>query len=455
MIKKIIKSISFLRYLFIIFISSVIIFLITPKFFDYSKKDLFIKKTLKDNYGINLQSYSDISYDILPFPQLEISKVSLNFKNNIANTKVENLSLILNLKHIYQFNNLNVQKILLDKAIYSIDTNNVKIFLKNINGLNNRFKTLNSTIVIKDNNREVVRIQDISLNNSGNSLFLKGKIFNKKFIGRFSKNKLNFDVPSIGSKNTIFFKKDSTYDEPKGRVKLQLLNNNLNFNFNFNEKKELQIFDSFFMNNFIKTSIDGTLKTSPYFNFDIASNIKKLYFKKIINNNDVLDKVDNFSKVSKKLNGRYKIFYKPQKLNSKFIQEANISLFFENGDVTFKDNIFNFNEGKAKLNGNFSDLNGYQIIKFNLSGNLNDAKKFFKKFKINFKDKNKDLNFYISGSLNISAKKINFSEIIINKNNLTEEDLKYYKIVFENFISDKLSNLINLRKIREAVAEIN
>ena len=95
MIKKIIKSILFLRYLFIIFILSVIIFLITPKFFDYSKKESFIKKTLKENYSINLKNYSNISYHIFPIPNLEISGANLKFGKDTSEVNVEKLSIFL------------------------------------------------------------------------------------------------------------------------------------------------------------------------------------------------------------------------------------------------------------------------------------------------------------------------------------------------------------------------
>ena len=70
--------------------------------------------------------------------------------------------------------------------------------------------------------------------------------------------------------------------------------------------------------------------------------------------------------------------------------------------------------------------------------NINSSdKKLLQKIGINYKIKNEgDLNFI--GNLNILNNKINFDSMIMNNNyNAPEEDLKYFKDLFETTVLDK------------------
>ena len=452
MIKKIIKSILFLRYLFIIFILSVIIFLITPKFFDYSKKESFIKKTLKENYSISLKNYSNISYHIFPIPNLEISGANLKFGKDTSEVNVEKLSLRLDFKQIYQIKLFNTKKILIEKGNFKVDTKNFKLFLEDINNLNHYIKVINSAIIIQDKKNKVTSIENLNFNNQNGSLIFEGKIFNKKFKSKFYNGKLNIDIPEIGFKNIVIFSNYSI-DGIIGEVKSKILNNNLNFK--FKKEKDFEIFNSFFVNRFIKTSFDGILKINPYFNFDVIANIQKFDLTNFIKDRNISKKIDNFSNVNKKLNGKIKIFYKSKKYNYKIIKDADITLFFENGDIIFEESILNFEGGSAIFFGNISDIDGYTKLKFNLSGKFEDVRKFLKKFKIDYKKQNNNMDLNISGSLNIISKKINFNHIKINNTITSKEDQKYYKDLFESLVNNKLSNILNYKTIREGLFEIN
>ena len=72
--------------------------------------------------------------------------------------------------------------------------------------------------------------------------------------------------------------------------------------------------------------------------------------------------------------------------------------------------------------------------------------------------KNKDeyLNLNIQANLNILNNKINFDKIELNDNyKATIEDLKYYKLSFENILFDEnFIKIFDLSKIRNFILEI-
>ena len=70
---KILKPIFFIKHLLLIFVISVLIYLTIPVFFNFSKKDYFIKNALIKNYSINLDSYTNIKYSFLPSPRIKIT----------------------------------------------------------------------------------------------------------------------------------------------------------------------------------------------------------------------------------------------------------------------------------------------------------------------------------------------------------------------------------------------
>ena len=65
----------FIRYLVGAFFISIVLFLITPHFFDYKKKLGIIELFLLKNYGFKIQKAENIKYKAFPTPHLELSTV--------------------------------------------------------------------------------------------------------------------------------------------------------------------------------------------------------------------------------------------------------------------------------------------------------------------------------------------------------------------------------------------
>ncbi len=82
-------------------------------------------------------------------------------------------------------------------------------------------------------------------------------------------------------------------------------------------------------------------------------------------------------------------------------------------------------------------------------------KKLFKKFSIKIKNNNDILRLKVKGNLNILSKKINFDKILLNDNNSSKADLKYFKNTFENILFDKsFFEIFDLKKIKNYILEI-
>ena len=61
-----------------------------------------------------------------------------------------------------------------------------------------------------------------------------------------------------------------------------------------------------------------------------------------------------------------------------------------------------------------------------------------------------------NGNINILNKKVNFDKIKVDNNSILSEDLKYYKLNFENILFDEdFKNIFNLSKIRKFILEVS
>ena len=76
---RLFKFIFFLRYLFLTFFVSILIFLTVPIFLNHEKKVKIIKNYLEENYDFELNAYENIKYNAFPLPSLEFKKLKLNF----------------------------------------------------------------------------------------------------------------------------------------------------------------------------------------------------------------------------------------------------------------------------------------------------------------------------------------------------------------------------------------
>ena len=86
---NIFKFLFYLKYLFLIFFITTLVYLLIPKFYNYEDKQIFIKEHLLQNYNLNIKDIKKIQYNILPLPNIELNNVALELskKNYEINSK--------------------------------------------------------------------------------------------------------------------------------------------------------------------------------------------------------------------------------------------------------------------------------------------------------------------------------------------------------------------------------
>ena len=67
---RFLKFFFFLRYVFAIFLISIFLFLLIPKFFNYEKRQEIIKEYLVNYYDLEISNYNSIEFNVFPFPNL-------------------------------------------------------------------------------------------------------------------------------------------------------------------------------------------------------------------------------------------------------------------------------------------------------------------------------------------------------------------------------------------------
>ena len=163
-----------------------------------------------------------------------------------------------------------------------------------------------------------------------------------------------------------------------------------------------------------------------------------------------------FKEFLKRINSENKIFYKSKRFSKGIIDELEIKKSLAYGRLNITKNLLVFNSNiVCKSNSNLLEQN--PIIYFNCSLKSNNKKDFYKKIKVKIKTENEPLFLDVKGSLNIFNNKINFNKIEMNgKYKALEEDLKYFKNVFEKELFDKnFINIFNILKIKKFISEIS
>ena len=75
------KFIFFLRYFFATIIVASLLFLIIPHFFDFQKKEIFIKNHLYQYYNLDIKKIDNINYKFFPLPHLQVQNLISNFES--------------------------------------------------------------------------------------------------------------------------------------------------------------------------------------------------------------------------------------------------------------------------------------------------------------------------------------------------------------------------------------
>ncbi len=449
------RFIFFLRYLIVIFLLSAGLFLLSPHLLDLKKKDKPIKNYLSENYALTLNHYENIKYSSLPKPNFEIQNANVGIKQNTITINVTSLIIYPKLNSIYNFKNLEVNEIFLNKNQIQLLDSNFKVLIDYIYDLKNKVTFKNLNIKIKRNKEHLINLKKIHFSNHGyNKNKIKGEIFDKKFkiLINDNQNKIKFKLPKTGITADINF--DNTKeDKASGVFKLSLLNLKTKFNFNYDEKK-LNIYNFYFRSKNLSFNSKSTITYLPFFFSTSIFQIEDINTKllKSININKILD----FRNFIQKLNIKNVISFKSKNFSRNLIDDLNLNINLSYGRLTFSKKVY-ISEDFLSCNGNINLLKEYPILHFDCSIISNNKKNFLKKFSVKYKEKDQSIELNVIGNINVLNNKINFKKITMNENyKASKEDLNYYKQSFESILFNKdFIGIFDLDNIKDFILEIS
>jgi len=425
-----------------------------PNLFDYEKKEEIIKSYLLKNYDLKINSYKDIKFNSLPTPHLEFQNVKLNLNSNNLKLNSKKLNIYLKLMSIYNFDNLEVKKIVFNNSDLTLDVGNLKILTNYMYRLKKKLSFTNLELDIRKQNYSLINLKKIKFSNYGyRNNIIKGEVFKKKFKMSLKNNfkQINFKLLNTGIFVTIDFAEETNNPFLNGKLRAKILNSNLKFQFQHNGKM-LKINNLFFRNKDLSFESSNIITHQPFFEFT-SDFILKDFNTKILNSVN-LKRLLKSKKLIKKLNSKNTISYNPGKFTRGMIESLNLNIIFAYGTLVYSTNLL-IPHGALNCNGDLNLVEEYYKTNFDCSIKSEDKRKFLKNFSIKHKPKNEPFNLSFKGSLNISNNKINFENILMGKYLASKEDLKYFSNTFKEIVIKKdFLNIFRLENIKMFVLEI-
>ena len=338
------------------------------------------------DYGLQLINYDRIKYNSLPTPRLEILNATNFLNKDLAELTTKKLVIYLELKNIYNFQNLKAKKIVLNENITSLKTNELQILKKYFDLIKHKIKFKNLELKILREDKSLINLRRINFSNYGHSKnLINGEVFDRKFKVKLDNNfnKINFKLLNTGIIIDLNLDEINEKALARGTLKAKILNSNLKFNFEYNDET-FKIYDSYFRSKVLSFYNKSVITLQPFLSIDSNYNIEHIdleFFQNLDFNKVLKSKV-----LIKKFNSENFIQYKSKMFDKTIIDNLDLKINFAYGRLFYSTNIFasgnSINcEGKSNL------LEEYPILYFNCSINSKDKKNLLNKFSINYKKK--------------------------------------------------------------------
>jgi len=436
------KKIDFYKIILalITFISTSIVFLSIPVFFDYKSKESEIEKKFYKDFKINLDILGEITYNFLPRPHLNIKKANLQLnKNNkrLSAIQNENLKIFIPLKDFY-FKINNISDVELNNTNFNFNFNDLNEFRNHLYyKISKPIKIKDSKLFYLDDKKNIIFISlineleySINITNKIKKLKIKGNIFDVNYssfwIRDYNKpkqtiNEINATDPDIYIKNIFNYENKSNFN---GQSQIKFLNENIFLNYFFKDDKiEIRPVDEA-KNQNIKLYSNIDLKP---FGIDAIIDLKNKTSNFLIDNllNYIL-KIDK--DFLKNINGKLTLNLKD--ISNEVFDNGKINIHLDKNSLTIKDTILNIkNVGKLKSKFSYSEKEGDIIFSSKNILEINDKKEFAKKFQLNFKKVNHINRIYFDLIKNVDNGEISISNIHINEidKNIISKEIYYIK----------------------------
>ena len=450
------RFIFFLRYLFGLFIIASILFLLAPNYFNYQKRSETFKNHLTKNYDIKVIKYEKIEFNSFPFPHIEFKNALIKLNTSPAELNVKKFKIYPKFLSIYNYQNFQSNKIILENSNMTLETLDLKFLIKELFNQKNNFYFDNLNIKINNKSKLLVTLEKVKFTNYGyNKNTIEGNIFGKKFKTKVNSNlnNINFELLKSGLNIEIYLDDKNSKNSINGVFKSKILNTNLKFNFIYDENS-LNIYNSFFRGKNLSFKNKSLITLQPFLDSNSKFEIEDIdleIFKQF-----KLDKLLKSKDILKQINTKNEVSFKSKKFSRSFFDKLNLKFDLAYGRLNYSKKLSISND-IFQCKGTINLLEEFPLLFFDCSINSETKRDLLKKFKIDTKKDNKTFNLNAKGNVNILNKKINFKNISLNENyKASKEDLGYFKENFENILfNENFLGIFNYEKIKEFIFEIS
>ena len=438
-----------------------IFYLLIPTIYDKDWVKDNIKTKLFKEFKLNLNSFENISYRILPAPHFLIKDTNL-LSNNPSNKKsiaeIRVLKIFLNQLNFLNKEKMAIKKVIISNANFSLLRNDLKELNNSTNHKfsHNEIKVKESNIYFKDNLDEIITI--IKVNEANfffdnerleNQFNLKGNIFAIPFTFEM---KTKNDLTIV--KKFLFKAKSLSLDIFNSSIKKKdnsTIGNNIIYFLRSKIDTEYKLIDESIifkskdprLKNY-KLKYDGEISINP---FDLDLNISL--------NNNKISKLFNLNPTLIEFFKSGLLFNNNISLNTSVIINSNTGEnFFDDAEIYF--NIFNgkinfdntklINKKIGSLKLSDSNLfldNNKLVLNTNLFFNISNSANLFSFLNTKKKSRKEIKNALVNIDYDFSNNEIKFNKIKIDKNELNNREM----LILEGFNDNDSNNLIKTRRI--------
>ena len=447
-----------------------LVYLIIPTFYNYDKSK--IEKIICKNKNIECLIKGEINYSFYPTPRIKIKDLVINDLLEKKNTLLiaKSVAIKLSIKNLLIKKEQNFKEIELNNFDTNIDLKNLKkytnIFTKKINFIPVTFTR--GKIIFFDKKNYVATFNDTNLDliiqEDSKEAKLRGKFLNDNIYINFSRKKIN-NKPStdiilkISNLNLLTKANYTSSKNDKNILNGDILIKKDKHRFIgvFDYKNnEITINKSNLKNVFLNGQLEGKIKISPYFNFDLDLNLDSINFTKLYNHFLDLDEKNqkNLFKINRKING--KLVLSSDKIYSKYnlVKSFESRIKFNNGNILVEQFLFNLGKlGAADISGTINNDKKFTNFKYESNLFIDNQKKFLSKFGI-YNKKSIPSSLFVSGNFDLQNIRSSFYEISDNEK-LGNEDVNFIEEEFNDLmLTDGYENLFRFPKFVEFVKSI-
>lgn len=422
-----------------------------------------IEKKLINEFDVNFNLSSEISYIILPSPHFLIKNATIidESENEVIKiADIKKLKVFISQKNFFKKDELSINEILIEEANFIIKKNSFN-YITNL--INKQFST--KIIEIKKSNLFLKDLEDDTLlinkiNNARlfynfdklqNSISLKGELFNIPFQMDLNNDLINEVITVNAESRKLKLKLNNELNKKKdiknGITELFFLNTKLSHEYVLNKSSfNFKSKNSMLPNNMI--NYNGQIDLKP-FSLNLNIDLEKLDFLKIVNRESIIIELIK-SEIFFNQNVDLLItLLSPTVQDHKILRDLLINFNVDQGAI-------NLNQSKVKLNkfgllkftnSNVSFIDGELVLNGTIQVMLEDSKKFYQFLQTPKKNRRKTNEININFDLNIQKKELQINTFLIDDLEPHEEVERLItafnseKIIFSNFI--ELKNFIN------------